>query len=305
MILGSHVKFNKEQLYGSVKEAISYGANTFMFYTGAPQNTIRSILNEELTHQAWDLMKENNIDINNVICHAPYIINLANDIKEGIIKNDFTNKRSDYNFIEAKKEQIELVIKELCKIGLDKGYNYHQLQVLVPMYRGVNGIDNLNNKLQEIFNPKSDNKDEFEFNDVIFREGDKVLQTKNLNDLEISNGDIGVIDSITKTNNNVKAIINFDGIIVEFNKKNFEDLKLGYAISIHKAQGSEFDVVIMPMDTSFKRMLYRKLIYTGITRAKKSLTLVGEKEAFIYGTSKLMEERNTLLKEMLINSITF
>lgn len=173
------------------------------------------------------------------------------------------------------------------------------------MYRGVNGIDNLNNKLQEIFNPKSDNKDEFEFNDVIFREGDKVLQTKNLNDLEISNGDIGVIDSITKTNNNVKAIINFDGIIVEFNKKNFEDLKLGYAISIHKAQGSEFDVVIMPMDTSFKRMLYRKLIYTGITRAKKSLTLVGEKEAFIYGTSKLMEERNTLLKEMLINSITF
>ena len=80
MILGSHVKFNKEQLYGSVKEAISYGANTFMFYTGAPQNTIRSILNEELTHQAWDLMKENNIDINNVICHAPYIINLANKV---------------------------------------------------------------------------------------------------------------------------------------------------------------------------------------------------------------------------------
>ena len=80
MILGSHVKFNKEQLYGSVKEAISYGANTFMFYTGAPQNTIRSILNEELTHQAWNLMKENNIDINNVICHAPYIINLANKV---------------------------------------------------------------------------------------------------------------------------------------------------------------------------------------------------------------------------------
>ena len=80
MILGSHVKFNKEQLYGSVKESISYGANTFMFYTGAPQNTIRSILNEELTHQAWNLMKENNIDINNVICHAPYIINLANKI---------------------------------------------------------------------------------------------------------------------------------------------------------------------------------------------------------------------------------
>lgn len=80
MILGSHVKFNKEQLYGSVKEAISYGANTFMFYTGAPQNTIRSSIKEELTQSAWELMKENNIDINNVICHAPYIINLANKL---------------------------------------------------------------------------------------------------------------------------------------------------------------------------------------------------------------------------------
>lgn len=80
MILGSHVKFNKEQLYGSVKEAISYGANTFMFYTGAPQNTIRSSIKEDLTQSAWELMKENNIDINNVICHAPYIINLANKL---------------------------------------------------------------------------------------------------------------------------------------------------------------------------------------------------------------------------------
>lgn len=80
MILGSHVKFNKEQLYGSVKEAIGYGANAFMFYTGAPQNTIRSVINEDLTQQAWALMQENNIDINNIICHAPYIINLANKL---------------------------------------------------------------------------------------------------------------------------------------------------------------------------------------------------------------------------------
>ena len=133
---------------------------------------------------------------------------------------------------------------------------------------------------------------------------DQVLQTKNINDLEISNGDIGIIDSITKTNNNVKAIINFDGIVVEFTKKNFEDLKLGYAISIHKSQGSEFEIVIMPMDISYKRMLYRKLIYTGITRAKKSLTIVGEKEAFIYGIKRVEETRDTLLCNMIIqNSI--
>jgi len=236
-----------------------------------------------------------------------YIINLANEIKNGTLSEEFVQKKADYNFIEVEKNQIETIICELCKKAIEKGYEYNEIQVLVPMYKGINGIDNLNNKLQNIFNPKSDNKDEFEYNDVIFREGDKVLQTKNLNDLEISNGDMGIIDSITKTPNNVSAIVNFDGIIVELTKKNFEDLKLGYAISIHKGQGSEFDIVIMPMDISFKRMLYRKLIYTGITRAKKSLTLVGESSAFKYGISRIEEEmRNTLLKELIINnSITF
>ena len=195
---------------------------------------------------------------------------------------------------------------ELCKKAIEKGYSYNNVQVLVPMYKGINGIDNLNNKLQNIFNPKSDNKDEFVFNDVVFREGDKVLQTKNISDLDISNGDIGIIDSITKTTNNVSAIVNFDGIIVELTKKNFEDLRLGYAISIHKSQGSEFDIVIMPMDLSYKRMLYRKLIYTGVTRAKKSLTLIGESEALEYGVARIEEEtRNTLLKELILDGINF
>lgn len=235
-----------------------------------------------------------------------YIINLSKEVNDGYLSDDFVSKKGDYNFIEVSKDQINLITCELCKKALEKGYNYNQIQVLIPMYRGVNGIDNLNNKLQEIFNPKDENKDEFIHNDITFREGDKVLQTKNINDLEISNGDIGIIDSITKTINNVSAIINFDGVIVEFNKKNFDDLRLGYAISIHKSQGSEFDLVIMPMDMSFRRMLYRKLLYTGITRTKKSLTLVGEKEAFIYGVSRIEEEsRNTLLCNLLKDSINF
>ncbi len=234
-----------------------------------------------------------------------YIISLATEVKDGKLNKNFTAKRSDYNFIETRKENVNILTCELCKKAIEKGYDYNQVQVLVPMYRGINGIDNLNNKLQEIFNPKSSNKDEFVYGETIFREGDKVLQTKNINDLEISNGDIGIIDSITHTVNNVNAIINFDGVIVEFNKKNFEDLKLGYAISIHKSQGSEFELVIMPMDLSFKRMLYRNLLYTGITRAKKSLMMVGEKDAFIYGTSRIGENRNTLLKNLLENSINF
>jgi exodeoxyribonuclease V alpha subunit len=99
-----------------------------------------------------------------------YIINLATEINKGIIDEDFTLKRSDYNFIETNKEQIEYMISELCKKALEKGYNYNQVQVLVPMYKGLNGINNLNNKLQDIFNPKSKNKDEYIHNDTIFRE---------------------------------------------------------------------------------------------------------------------------------------
>lgn len=82
MIIGSHVSFGRDGLLGSVKEAISYGANTFMFYTGAPQNTLRKPIDMENTKEAWELMKENNIDINTVICHAPYIVNLANNLDE-------------------------------------------------------------------------------------------------------------------------------------------------------------------------------------------------------------------------------
>lgn len=234
-----------------------------------------------------------------------YIINLSKEVKDGTLSEDFDNKKSDYNFIEVRKELINSMVCELCKKAIEKGYSYNDLQVLVPMYKGVNGIDNLNSRLQEIFNPNDGYKDEYIHGETIFREGDKVLQTKNISELEISNGDIGIIDSITKVKNDISAIINFDGVIVEFNKKHFDDLRLGYAISIHKSQGSEFDLVIMPIDSSFKRMLHRKLLYTGITRAKKSLTLVGEKDAFIYGTSKVDNGRNTMLKEFILNSIKF
>ena len=82
MILGSHVSFGKEQILGSVKEALSYGANTFMFYTGAPQNTVRKSIDMNLVKEALSLMQEHNIDVNNVICHAPYIVNLANDLDD-------------------------------------------------------------------------------------------------------------------------------------------------------------------------------------------------------------------------------
>ena len=100
MIIGSHVSFGSKGLLGSVKEALGYGANTFMFYTGAPQNTLRKPIDMESTKEAWQLMKDNHIDINTVICHAPYIVNLANNLDER--KYDFS-----INFLLAEIKRCE------------------------------------------------------------------------------------------------------------------------------------------------------------------------------------------------------
>lgn len=120
MIIGSHVSFDsKEQLVKSVKEAISYGANTFMFYTGAPQNTNRCVINDRLTIEAYELMKNNNIDVNNVICHAPYIINLAND-------NDPSKYDFSINFLKNEVSRLEslgikyLVLHPGSSVGIEK-----------------------------------------------------------------------------------------------------------------------------------------------------------------------------------------
>lgn len=119
MIIGSHVSFGPKQLLGSVNEAISYGANTFMFYTGAPQNTVRKEINEELTNEAKKLMAENSIDINNVICHAPYIINLAND-------KDETKYNFSINFLKNELDRCKvmgikcIVLHPGSSVGIEK-----------------------------------------------------------------------------------------------------------------------------------------------------------------------------------------
>jgi len=228
-----------------------------------------------------------------------YIVNFANEIKDGNL-TDYLSKRSDYSFIKCNKFNIENMIIEVCKKAINKDYSYKDIQVLIPMYRGINGIDNINNKLQEVFNKKSSNKKEFEYNGVIFREKDKILQTKNISDYDVSNGDIGIIKHIGDEKDNNKIIIDFDGELVEYTKSDFENVKLGYAISIHKAQGSEFDCVILPMDLSFQRMLYRKLVYTAVTRTKNLLILIGEPEALEKGVNNISNEcRKTTLCDLI------
>lgn len=233
-----------------------------------------------------------------------YITTLANEIKNKEISENFLSKYDDYNFITCQNEEILSLISDIVKIALSKGYTEKDIQVLAPLYKTVNGIDALNKVLQNIMNPSSKTKNEITSGDNIFREGDKILQLVNDSDNYISNGDIGYIEriipaSISKSKKN-ELVINYDGTKVTYTPKDFVNITLGYAISVHKSQGGEFKMVIMPFSPSFKRMLYNKLIYTAITRAKNSLILVGDPNSFMHGVmNNYDEQRKTTIKELL------
>ena len=172
------------------------------------------------------------------------------------------------------------------------------------MYKGEIGIDNLNIILQNIFNPHSNHLKEVVIGPIIYRVNDKVLNLVNDVDKGIYNGDIGFIYDIDINSKSDFIKVNFDNNIVSFKKEELSSIKHAYAITIHKAQGSEFDHVIMPISKTYNKMLYNKLIYTGVSRAKKSLILIGSSEAFIYSVNNDYSEiRKTNLKELVMNNI--
>lgn len=213
-----------------------------------------------------------------------YIPVLADEIRNDHLR-DFMSTKDDYTFLACNGNSIIPNLTKICKQIIDKGYDYKKFQVMAPMYAGINGIDNLNKSLQNIFNPSSDDKKEVKYGDIVYRVNDKVLQLVNDPDNNIFNGDIGIISSIksgiqTKSGK-VEVVIDFDGNLVNYQVKDLGNIKHGFIISIHKSQGSEFDLVVIPVTHSYHRMLYRKLIYTGITRAKKKLILIGEPDAFV------------------------
>ncbi len=213
-----------------------------------------------------------------------YIPFLAKDIKLQNIDDDFLYKRDDYNFLPCTEEEILAKVMASVKYALSKGINEDNMQILAPMYKGVNGIDNLNSHLQNLYNPESDDKIEVKYGDKIYREHDKVLQLLNDSDKQVFNGDIGKITAIF-TNSQKKLIIqiNFDGNVVEYEKKDLKNITHAYAITVHKSQGSEFEHVLLPISKSYYIMLYNKLLYTAVSRAKKSLTIIGDPNAFSKG----------------------
>lgn len=231
-----------------------------------------------------------------------YIISLAREVKDNDLNPCFLEQKNDYLFLNCDSRHIKENIKKLCLQITEKGYDYKRFQVMAPMYRGENGIDNLNKELQMVLNPESPDKQELLVGDIIYREGDKVLQLVNMPEENVYNGDVGVIRNIIRNSNGKTEIeVEYDYNVVTYTPKDFSKIKHAFIISIHKSQGSEFDLVMMPITREYYRMLYRKLMYTGITRAKKKLVIVGSPDAFITAVNNDKDlTRNTSLKEKLI-----
>ena len=206
---------------------------------------------------------------------------------------------SDFFFAakETNEEVVELLVK-YCTENLPRYYHVDALQdiqVLTPMQRGVCGAANLNQVLQEAMNPGS----------IFLRRGgtqyrlhDKVMQIRNDYDKEVFNGDIGVINHVDMEER--ELTVNFDGREVVYDVSELEELTLAYATTIHKSQGSEYPIVVMPFTMSHYVMLQRNLLYTGVTSAKKILVLIGEKKAVWYAVkNETTADRNTKLAERL------
>ena len=233
-----------------------------------------------------------------------YIPYLALEIKNKDLSDDFLSQKDDYNFLSVDGKYIKDMIKKICIMSKQKGLNEEDIQILAPMYKGENGLDNLNVILQELFNPKSPKKEEIRYGEVVYRENDKVLQLQNNPDNNVFNGDIGYIRKIIpKTSKNKDMIIiDFEGVKVEYTKEDLNQIKHAYAITIHKSQGSEFSHVILPITRNYYKMLYNKLIYTGVSRAKKSLVIIGERESFVMAVQNdYASSRKTMLKEKLVH----
>jgi len=223
------------------------------------------------------------------------IITLARAVNEQILTNEDLVSDQDVYLYKAHNEKIkEVMIKQVLG-AIHEGYNIiDEIQVLAPMYKVDLGIDNLNKILQEKFNPNKDVK--MVYGDKTYFIGDKVIQLVNDPERMIMNGDIGVVKDIKVNHKNDEyMIVSFDDNDVMYEKIDLDELNLAYAISIHKSQGSEYKIVIIPMVRSYMHMLKKELIYTAITRAKKYLIILGDMNLLVYSANHLSEKRHTSL----------
>lgn len=223
------------------------------------------------------------------------IVTNAHKINQGEFPDLSSHPKGDFQFISVEEpEEILSTIIQLVSNRLPKAFHFHRfddIQVLCPMKRGLIGSENLNVSLQQALNPSPTPLVKMGRS---FHIGDKVMQLRNNYEKEVSNGDVGRIVEIDMTDHVLK--ISFDGKIVPYDFLEIDELTLAYAVSIHKYQGSECPCVIIPIHTSHFKMLFRNLLYTGLTRGKKRVIFVGSKKALAIGVrNNLSLERHTYL----------
>lgn len=229
------------------------------------------------------------------------IIQNAHIINAGRLP-DLRKQYSDFVFYELNDDtSITQKILDLCTKDLPhEGFDVlKDVQILSPMHRFLCGVENLNLMLQEQLNPKK-NQDELKYSSQTFRVGDKVMHIRNNYQKNVFNGDIGFIQDI----NNEKLTVDYFDHIVTYEKNELNELTLAYASSVHKSQGSEYKVVIIPLSTSHYIMLQRNLLYTAITRAKQKVIIIGSKKALMTAVqSNRTQKRYTLLAERLAHKL--
>lgn len=232
------------------------------------------------------------------------IIDLAHAIKRGEVPDDLKTPQQDRRFFSCHQSQLIDAIRQVCDNAHKKGFSPRDIQVLAPIYRGNAGIEAINKALQELFNPPSEQKRDILWGDKVFRAGDKVLQLVNDPDHQVFNGDIGEVVAVFRAKETVDKedtlVVSFDGKEVTYLKRDLNQITLAYCCSIHKSQGSEFPIVVLPIVKGYHRMLKRNLIYTAVTRGKSYLILCGDEAAFSRAIGETSRDlRYSMLKEKL------
>jgi exodeoxyribonuclease V alpha subunit len=214
-------------------------------------------------------------------------------------------RNHDVHFIRTESpEQCVGVVCNLCKNLLPKSLGINpqtDLQILAPLHRGVGGIGNLNDQVRDSINPTGATH---VVGSMLFREGDKVIQTRNNYDKDVFNGDLGVIQKVDSINGVLE--IDFEGKRITYERMEVTDLQPAYAISVHKSQGSEYPVVIFPLLKQHFMMLQRNLVYTGLTRAKRKVIFVGDPAAYAMAirNNKTVDRKTDLVRKFLSNKNT-
>ena len=247
----------------------------------APGNVLNDLINSKAI---------STVKLNKIFRQSEHssIINISHSIKNNI-PFDILENFDDKEFISANKSEMINVISAVYD-DLIKGSAKENIQILAPIYKGTSGINEINMAIQSRFN---DNEEQIEYGELIYKVNDRVMQLVNRPEDNIFNGDIGYIEEIYKEGNKVKIVIDYDGNYVTYEKTELNQITLSYACSIHKAQGSEFENVIIPFIDNYNFMLNKNLTYTAITRAKKKLILCGDSKVFY----KSIEPTNVVTRQ--------